>query len=161
MSTPRNSDPGAAGCSSRPVEDDAGCSSRPAKVDRLNNELEQSYLMFHCTPDDAAGDEMEEGDDDNDKEQDDASSDDEEQRKQQLTLATADPTGDEEYDCKDGEETTDGNETSTPGDGKKVRAPRKGRAPSKLGTKREIVKEVNPASGLPTVRVHCPYVWFW
>jgi hypothetical protein len=151
MSTPGNSDPGAAGCSSRPVEDDAGCSSRPAKVDRLNNELEQSYLMFHCTPDDAAGDEMEEGDDDDDEEEeDDASSDDAEQRKQRLLLAAADSNADEDYGGED-DDTTDGHETSTPGDGKKVRAPRKGRAPSKLGTKREIVKEVNPASGLPTL----------
>ena len=63
MSTPGNNDPGTAGCSSRPVEDDAGCSSRPAveaEGHRLNNDLEQSYLMFHCTPDGAADDEMEE-----------------------------------------------------------------------------------------------------
>ena len=157
MSTPGNNDPGTAGCSSRPVEDDAGCSSRPAveaEVNRRNNELEQSYLMFHCTPDDAADDEMEEGDDDDDEEeQDDASSDDEEQRKQRLALAAADSNVDEDYGGED-EDTTDGHETSTPGDGKKVRAPRKGRAPNKLGTKRETVNEVNPASGLQIGRAH-------
>ena len=88
MSTPGNNDPGAAGCSSRPVEDAAGCSSRPVAEGEghlPNSYLEQQYLMFHCTPDGAADDEMEEGDnDDDEEEQDDASSDDDEQRKQRL-----------------------------------------------------------------------------
>jgi hypothetical protein len=169
MSTPGNN-PG----SSRPPGDDipAGSSRQvPEEEAGVHNDyLSQQYLAYHCGPDPEADDEMEEdevdGDDDDERL---ASSDDEEQMKKRLALAnrTAD---DHDYDAEtseDGTETASGNETASAGGNEtasaggvkkkkakakaKEKAPRKERALIKVGTKREVVNEVDPASGEPTL----------
>ena len=81
MSTPGNNDDNPV--SSRPPGDDvAGCSRQVEEEEAgvENDYLSQTYLQYHCTPDDGADDEMEEDDDEGDDDDELASSDDEEQR---------------------------------------------------------------------------------